>query len=110
MDVRRTDRTMPTTQTWLTVTAHHLTLNLHVQPGARRTEVVGVHGHALKIRLAAPPVEGRANEALVSFLAGEFGVPQRRVELLSGHNNRDKRVRVHDPVNRPDAEWATRRH
>lgn len=71
-----------------------LTLTLHIQPGAKRSEVAGLHGDALKIRLAAPPIEGRANEALVKFVAELFRVPQRQVELLRGAQSRHKMVKV----------------
>lgn len=71
-----------------------LTLTLHVQPGAKRTEVTGLHGVALKIRLAAPPVEGRANEALLKFIAESFGVPLRQVELKQGGQSRHKVVAI----------------
>jgi uncharacterized protein (TIGR00251 family) len=71
-----------------------LTLTLHVQPGAKRTEVAGLHGVALKIRLAAPPVEGRANEALLKFIAESFGVPLRQVELKQGGQSRHKVVAI----------------
>lgn len=81
-------------------------LTVHVQPGAKRTEAAGLHGNALKIRLAAPPVEGQANEALIAFLAEVFGVPKRQVELISGHASRSKRVRVVGPRQRPDQDWA----
>ena len=54
-----------------------LTLTLHIQPGASRTEYAGPHGDAHKIRLAAAPVEGRANAALIEFLADAFGVRHR---------------------------------
>lgn len=82
-----------------------VTLEIHCQPGARRTEVVGTHGGALKIRLAAPPVEGRANEALAAFLAERFGVPKRNVTLLRGRTGRDKTVRIVSPAARPDRDW-----
>ena len=71
-----------------------ITLTLHVQPGAKRSEIAGLHGEALKIRLAAPPVEGRANEALLKFIAGLFGVPLRQVELRQGGQSRHKVVAV----------------
>ena len=71
-----------------------ITLTLHVQPGAKRSEVTGLHGDALKIRLAAPPIEGRANEALLRFIAGCFNVPLRNVELKQGGQSRHKMVRV----------------
>jgi uncharacterized protein (TIGR00251 family) len=71
-----------------------LTLRLHIQPGARKTEIVGSHGEALKIRLAAPPVDGKANAALIAFLAGELGVPKAQVELIGGASSRGKLLRV----------------
>ena len=71
-----------------------LTLTLHVQPGAKRTDVAGLHGEALKIRLAAPPIEGRANEALLKFIAESFGVPMRQVELKQGGQSRHKVVAI----------------
>jgi uncharacterized protein (TIGR00251 family) len=85
--------------------AQALVLTLHVQPGARRTEVAGTHGDALRIRLAAPPVEGRANAALRHYLAGVFGVPQRAVTLLRGETSRQKTVRITAPQARPDLDW-----
>jgi uncharacterized protein (TIGR00251 family) len=83
-----------------------LVLTLHVQPGAKRTGVAGQHGDALKIRLAAPPVDGKANAELVRFLAEAFGVPQRSVLLVRGEASREKTVRVLCPVRRPDRAWA----
>lgn len=70
------------------------TLELHVQPGAKRTEVAGMHGERIKIRLAAPPADGRANAALIEFLAEAFGVARRDVTILSGMKSRDKRVLI----------------
>ena len=67
---------------------------MHIQPGARKTEVVGLHGAALKIRLAAPPVDGKANQALIDFLAGQLGIPKQRVDLIAGASSRAKRVRI----------------
>ncbi len=67
-----------------------ITLTLHVQPGAKRSEIVGLHGDALKVKLAAPPVEGRANEALLKFISCLFGVPTRQVELRQGGQSRHK--------------------
>ena len=67
-------------------------VTVHVQPNAARTEYVGVHGNALKFRVAAPPVEGAANEALCAFLAERFGLPKSAVVVKSGHGSRHKRV------------------
>ena len=69
-------------------------LSLHIQPRASRTELVGAHGDALKLRLAAPPVEGEANEELIRFLAKLLGVPKRAVTIVAGGTGRRKRVRV----------------
>ena len=83
-----------------------MTLEIHCQPGARKNEVVGVHGGALKIRVAAPAVEGKANAALVGFLADQFGVPQRAVTIVRGETGRRKTVRIAVPARRPDRDWA----
>jgi uncharacterized protein (TIGR00251 family) len=79
---------------WYRRNGEVLTLTLHIQPGAKRTDVAGLHGEALKIRLAAPPIEGRANEALLKFIAESFGVPVRQVELKQGGQSRHKVVAV----------------
>jgi uncharacterized protein (TIGR00251 family) len=79
---------------WFRRSGDVLTLTLHVQPGAKRTNVAGLHGEALKIRLAAPPIEGRANEALLKYIAEAFGVPLRQVELKQGGQSRHKVVAV----------------
>jgi len=70
------------------------TFRVRVVPRSRRDEVVGLHGDALKLRLAAPPERGKANRALSKFLAGRLGVSPSDVEILSGHTSRRKRVRV----------------
>ncbi len=67
---------------------------VHVQPRAARTEIAGVHGTALKVRLNAPPVDGAANDALVRFLAEQFGVPRRAVRVVAGHASRNKVVEL----------------
>jgi hypothetical protein len=70
-------------------------LSVLVQPRASRTRVVGEHDGLLKIQLAAPPVEGEANAALVEFLGKLLGVPRRQVELLAGDASRRKRIALH---------------
>ena len=82
-----------------------ITLDIHCQPGAKRTEIAGLYGTAIKIRLAAPAVEGRANAALVAFLAQSFGVPRRNVTLMRGETGRAKTVRIAAPILRPDRDW-----
>ena len=64
-----------------------------------------MHGEALKIRLAAPPVDGKANAALLRYLADAFGVPQRAVTLVRGETSRQKTVRIMAPQARPDRQW-----
>ena len=82
-----------------------IVLTLHVQPGAKRTEVAGRHGVALKIRLAAPPVDGKANAELLRYLALAFDVPLRSVTLVRGDSSRQKVVRIERPAARPDVDW-----
>ena len=69
-------------------------LSLRVVPRADRDAVQGVQGNALKIRLRAPPVDNKANEALVQFLAGQLDVPRRCVRLVAGAAGRNKQVLV----------------
>ena len=71
-----------------------ITLTLHIQPGAKKTEFAGLHGDALKIRLAAPPVDGKANAALIKFVADELRLPKSAVNLKSGQTSRRKVLEV----------------
>lgn len=79
-----------------------LVLTLHVQPGAKKTQVIGLHGDALKIKLAAPPIEGRANEALRRFIADTFDVPLRNVEFKQGEQSRHKVLVVQGSARDPN--------
>jgi uncharacterized protein (TIGR00251 family) len=69
-------------------------IRLHVQPGAGRTAVVGRHGDAVKVRVAAPPEGGRANDAVVALVAATFDVKLAQVTLISGESSRAKRVQI----------------
>lgn len=71
-----------------------ITLTLHIQPGAKKTEFAGLHGDALKIRLAAPPVDGKANEALIRFVADTLGLAKSAVILKSGQTSRRKVLEI----------------
>ena len=71
-----------------------VTFAVRVVPRANRNEIVGVHGDALKVRLTAPPVEGKANDALVAFLAQGPGVRKSQVEIVAGATSRRKVIRV----------------
>jgi hypothetical protein len=73
-------------ETWL--------LSVRVQPGASRTEVVGEHGEQLRIRLQAPPVDGKANAALERYVADALGLPRASVVVLRGQTSRSKILRV----------------
>ncbi len=70
------------------------TVNVRVHPGARKNGVSGVHAGAVKISLTTPPVDGRANEALIAFVAELLGVPRARVSLVSGMTSRTKVLRI----------------
>jgi hypothetical protein len=78
----------------LTATSGGVRIAIQVQPRASRTELAGLHGEALKIRLAAPPVDGAANEALIRFLADTLDVPRAAVTIRSGQGGRRKSVTV----------------
>jgi uncharacterized protein len=78
----------------LLATTAGIRLRLHIQPRAATTELAGVHGGALKVRVAAPPVDGAANEALVRFLAEQLDVPRSAVRVESGAASRAKVVAV----------------
>ena len=79
-----------------------LTLTLHVQPNARHTVITGLHGDALKIKIAAAAVDGQANAKLLAFLAKTFNVPLRQIKLKQGEQSRHKVVEIQgsniDPV------------
>ena len=71
-----------------------LHLTIHVQPGAKTTSCAGIHGDALKIRLQAPPVDGKANQALIAWLAKTLGCPQSAIELTRGQTSRRKTLSI----------------
>ena len=74
--------------------ARRLTLTLHVQPGARRSQVVGLHGDALKLRIAAPAVDNKANAALIEFLSETLGVQRMAITIRRGDTSRRKIVEI----------------
>lgn len=78
-----------------------LLLRLRVQPRSACDSLDAGAGERIRIRLTAPPVDGKANRLLVRFLARQFGVPQRQVKLRSGESSRDKRVRIISPRRLP---------
>ena len=82
---------------WLQVAATRALLTVHVQPGAKTTEIVGLHGDALKIRLAAPPVDGKANASLIAFIADRLGIAKSAVSVKSGQTSRRKTIAIEAP-------------
>jgi uncharacterized protein (TIGR00251 family) len=69
-----------------------LLLSLYVQPRASRNELAGLHGEALKLRLTTPPVDGRANKAVISFLAKLLKIPKSAILIKSGQQSRSKKI------------------
>lgn len=88
---------------WYQIKEDLLTLTVHVQPGAKRTEVIGLHGDALKIRVAAAAVEGQANTRLLDFLRKAFQVPSSRISLKHGEHARRKVVEIQGSLLAPEA-------
>jgi len=80
----------------------NLVLRCHVQPKSSRDEIVGLHDDRLKVRITAPPVEGKANRHLVAFLARAFGVSRSAVSIVEGDSGRRKVVSIRTPTRVPD--------
>ncbi len=78
----------------ITKTATGATFRVTVQPGASKNEIVGVQEDALRIRISAPPVQGKANKMLIQFLAKHLAVKRNQVEIISGHTSRIKTIHV----------------
>ena len=75
---------------WIQSISNGCRIRVHVTPRASKTEITGVHGEALAVRLQAPPVDGKANQALCSFFAEALGVSKRSVQVVSGDTSREK--------------------
>lgn len=115
MSRRPTDRRPPavadaSAEPWpcLAARGDGVSLQVSVSPNAKRTAADGLHDGALRVRLAAPPIEGRANAALVAWLAEELGVPRRDVVVALGESSRRKRVDIGVPYARA-ATWLASR-
>jgi len=89
-------RPTSTQPTFFLSTSQGYVLRLTVVPGAQRTQVVGLHGDRLKVRLAAPPEKGAANQELIAFLARALNLPKSALKLTGGGQSRTKVVTVHD--------------
>jgi uncharacterized protein len=92
----------------LRTTREGVLLDLSVVPGAKHTEPAGLHDGALRLRLAAPPVDGKANDALLAWLSRELGCARREVQLVRGTSSRRKQVALAMPLERVEAWLATR--
>ena len=79
---------------WYRYSDGNLILTLYIQPGAKQSEIVGLHGDALKLKLASPPIDGKANKALLQFIAAQFDLPTRQVKLIRGEKSRHKTVEI----------------
>lgn len=82
---------------------NELIIRLYVQPRASRDEIVDVHDNMLKLRITAPPTEGKANQRLQDFLAREFGVSRTAITLVTGKTSRRKTFRISAPTRLPAA-------
>lgn len=87
--------------TWYQWQNDDLILECRLQPKASSDELVGDHGGVLKIRITAPPVDGKANAHLIQLLAKSFGVSKSKISIEKGELGRSKRVRIHAPVKFP---------
>lgn len=76
--------------TWLKVHPKGCTLSLYIQPGASRSELSGLHGDRLKVKIKAPPVDGEANACLIEFFAEVLKIPKKKVHLIQGESSRQK--------------------
>jgi len=76
------------------------TIKIYLQPKASKNEIVGPYRDGIKVRVTAPPVEGKANEALLRFLAKEWEISLSRIEMIRGHHSREKTLRISGDENR----------
>jgi len=71
-------------------TTNEVSIKIYLQPRASKNEIVGPYRDGIKVKITAPPIEGKANEALIRFLAGELGIPPSTIEILRGRHSREK--------------------
>lgn len=88
---------------WFRWADHDLLLEVAAQPGAKRNEILGLHGERLKVRIHAPPLEGRANSMLIEFFSDCFAVPKNRITIEQGEQGRQKRIRIRAVTTIPTA-------
>ena len=85
---------------WFNETNGTMDLNVRVIPRASKNSIQGIMGDALKVRLQAPPVDGKANMYLIKYLSKSWKIPRGDIEILSGTTGRNKRLRIHNPTDR----------
>ena len=83
--------------TWYRSTPEGVFLYLHVQPNAKKTEIVGLHGERLKLRLKSPPLDGKANQCLIEFLSAQLKCKKQDIQITAGETSRDKTVFIAGP-------------
>ena len=88
---------------WYRYSHGNLILTLYIQPGAKSSEVVGLHGDTLKIKLASPPIDGKAHKALLQFIAEQFDIPLRQIKLIRGEKSRHKTVEIIGSSKNPES-------
>ena len=94
---------MPTHYSWQ---GEDLILHCHLQPKAASDEIVGVHGDRLKIRITAPPIDGKANEHIIKWFSKLFKVPRNNIEILQGELGRQKTLRIKSPKILSEGLWV----
>ncbi|PIE70642.1 MAG: YggU family protein [Deltaproteobacteria bacterium] len=97
---------MDTTASFLKTDTKDVQLTLYVQPKASKNAVAGYYGDALKVRLTAPPVDGAANKMCIKLMAKLLSLPPSRLEIISGHTSRSKRMRILEPDTYPGGKTA----
>ena len=81
---------------WYKENKNNLTLNIYVVPRSSKSEIVGIYNDSLKIKLKSPPVDNAANEELVRFLSKELEISKRSIEIISGHKQKKKVIKVNE--------------
>ena len=81
---------------WLEETKQGVTIDLHVIPNARKSEIVGIHNDKLKIKISSPPVDGSANKEIVKFFSKKLKISKSNIYIISGEKSRDKRLLIND--------------
>lgn len=80
----------------ISATKNGVKISIYVQPGAKKSEFVGVHGQSIKIRIKAPPADGKANETLIEFLADFFKISLQKINIVQGQQSRYKVIEIYD--------------